>query len=94
MLVKSNKQLALLDGLSARIPNVSLSISMYVHKEALMSSQIDGTQATLEDVLDQLIDENANCNVWARCSFLIMLCLMALCFNHASDIYIIFSEEE
>jgi Fic family protein len=63
LLVKANRQIALLDGLSARIPNVSLFISMYIRKEALMSSQIEGTQATLEDVLDPLIDENANRNV-------------------------------
>jgi len=63
LLVKSNKQLALLEGIAARIPNVNLFVSMYVRKEALMSSQIEGTQATLEDVLDPLIDENANRNV-------------------------------
>ena len=63
LLVKSNKQLGLLDGIAARIPNVNLFISMYVRKEALMSSQIEGTQATLEDVLDPLITENANRNV-------------------------------
>ncbi|MCL1791666.1 MAG: Fic family protein [Peptococcaceae bacterium] len=63
LLVKANKQLALLEGIAARIPNVNLFVSMYVRKEALMSSQIEGTQATLEDVLDPLIDENANRNV-------------------------------
>ena len=63
LLVKANKQLAILEGLAARIPNVNLFVSMYVRKEALMSSQIEGTQATLEDVLDPLIDENANRNV-------------------------------
>jgi Fic family protein len=62
-LVKANKQLTLLDGIASRIPNVNLFISMYVRKEALMSSQIEGTQATLEDVLDPLIGENANRNV-------------------------------
>jgi Fic family protein len=36
---------------------------MYVRKEALMSSQIEGTQATLEDILNPLIDRNANRNV-------------------------------
>lgn len=36
---------------------------MYVRKEALLSSQIEGTQATLEDVLDPLIEQNANQNV-------------------------------
>ncbi|MCL1917999.1 MAG: Fic family protein [Peptococcaceae bacterium] len=63
LLVKANKQLTLLEGIAARIPNVTLFISMYVRKEALMSSQIEGTQATLEDVLDPLIDENANRDV-------------------------------
>jgi len=63
LLVAANKQLALLNGLSAYIPNINLFVSMYVRKEALMSSQIEGTQATLEDILDPLLDENANRNV-------------------------------
>ena len=42
---------------------MSLFISMYVRKEALLSSQIEGTQATLEDVLDPLVEQNANQNV-------------------------------
>jgi Fic family protein len=58
LLVKATRQLTLLEAAAARIPNVNLFISMYVRKEALMSSQIEGTQATLEDVLDPLIDEN------------------------------------
>ena len=37
--------------------------SMYVRKEALMSSQIEGTQATLEDIFDPLIDNNTNRDV-------------------------------
>lgn len=32
-------------------------------KEALMSSQIEDTQATLEDVLDPMSDENINRDV-------------------------------
>ena len=60
LLVKANKQLALLEGISSRIPNIHLFISMYVRKEALMSSQIEGTQATLEDVLDPCLEENTN----------------------------------
>ena len=60
ILVKANKQLALLEGIATRIPNMDLFISMYVRKEALMSSQIEGTQATLEDVLDPCLDENTN----------------------------------
>ena len=63
LLVNANRQIALLNGLAERIPNVNLFISMYVRKEALMSSQIEGTQATLEDILDPLMEENANRNV-------------------------------
>ena len=61
--IQANKQLALLEGLAARILDVNLFVSMYVRKEALMSSQIEGTQATLEDVLDPTLDENANRDV-------------------------------
>ena len=42
---------------------MDLFVSMYVRKEALMSSQIEGTQATLEDVLDPMIEANTNSNV-------------------------------
>ena len=62
-LVQANKALAALDTLSLNIPNMNLFVSMYVRKEALLSSQIEGTQATLEDVLDPLIEKNANQNV-------------------------------
>jgi Fic family protein len=40
-----------LDGLAVNLPNPDLFVSMYVRKEAVLSSQIEGTQATLEDVL-------------------------------------------
>ncbi|MDD3594215.1 MAG: Fic family protein [Candidatus Gastranaerophilales bacterium] len=60
LLVNANKQIALLEGLAQRIPNVNLFVSMYVRKEALMSSQIEGTQATLEDVLDPMLEKNTN----------------------------------
>jgi Fic family protein len=36
---------------------------MCVRKEALMSSQIEGTQATLENIFDPMIDENINRNI-------------------------------
>lgn len=60
ILVKANRQIALLEGISSRIPNIDLFISMYVRKEALMSSQIEGTQATLEDILDPMLENNTN----------------------------------
>lgn len=52
-----------MESVATRIPNVELFVSMYVRKEALMSSQIEGTQATLEDVLDPMLDANTNRNV-------------------------------
>lgn len=63
LLTSATKALATLDTLSSYIPNVNLFISVYVRKEALLSSQIEGTQATLEDVLDPLIEKNTNQNV-------------------------------
>ena len=63
LLIKANSQLAVLESIATRIPNVELFVSMYVRKEALMSSQIEGTQATLEDVLDPMIGANTNRNV-------------------------------
>ena len=62
-LIKANSQLAILESVATRIPDVDLFVSMYVRKEALMSSQLEGTQATLEDVLDPLIEDNTNRNV-------------------------------
>ena len=63
LLVKANRQLVLLEQSAAHIPSVHLFMGMYVRKEALMSSQIEGTQATLEDVLDPNLDENVNRDV-------------------------------
>lgn len=63
LLISSHAQLAVLNDLSCYIPNVSLFISMYVRKEALMSTQIEGTQATLEDILNPTIEENSNRDV-------------------------------
>lgn len=63
LLVEANRRLAQLDTASQLIPNTELFVSMYVRKEALMSSQIEGTQCTLEDVLDPELDENANADV-------------------------------
>lgn len=62
LLIKANSELSVLESIASRIPNVELFISMYVRKEALMSSQIEGTQATLEDILDPMIDVNTNRN--------------------------------
>ncbi len=62
-LIDANKKIATLEGLSSRIPNMGLFVSMYVRKEALLSSQIEGTQCTLEDILNPLLEDNTNRDV-------------------------------
>lgn len=63
MLIQAHKALAVLDDRAINIPDIDLFISMYVQKEALLSSQIEGTQATLEDIFDPNIKENINADV-------------------------------
>ena len=48
----ADRALGRLDGVSERIPNPDLFVAMYVRKEAVLSSQIEGTQASLVDVLE------------------------------------------
>ncbi|MCZ7396041.1 MAG: Fic family protein [Candidatus Methanoperedens sp.] len=52
LLSKADRDLARLDGITTVLPNADLFIAMYVKKEALLSSQIEGTQASLEGVLE------------------------------------------
>lgn len=63
LLIKANTQIAILNEIAKHIPNMNLFVSMYVRKEALMSSQIEGAQATLEDVFDPMLDTNRNRDV-------------------------------
>lgn len=48
--------LARLDGIAQTLPDPDLFVAMYVRREAVLSSQIEGTQSTLEDVLAFEID--------------------------------------
>ena len=50
LLSRADVALARLDGVAQMLPNVDLFIAMYVKKEALLSSQIEGTQASLDDL--------------------------------------------
>jgi Fic family protein len=52
LLLQADRALAKLDGISITMPNPELFIAMYVKKEALLSSQIEGTQASLEGLLE------------------------------------------
>src|SRR6266536_59938 len=51
LLSQADRELGRLDGASEILPNVDLFVAMYVSKEAVLSSQIEGTQASLIDVL-------------------------------------------
>ena len=51
LLTLAERTLGRLDGASGILPNVDLFVAMYVNKEAVLSSQIEGTQASLIDVL-------------------------------------------
>ncbi len=48
-----------LDGLARMLPNPNLFVAMYVRREAVLSSQIEGTQSTLDDVLTYEINPDA-----------------------------------
>ena len=50
-LVQANLALGRLDGLASTLPGADLFLSMYVRHEALVSSRIEGTQCTLDDVV-------------------------------------------
>lgn len=52
LLSEANIALGRLDTLRYLQPNVEHIIAMYVRKEALLSSQIEGTQASLEDIFE------------------------------------------
>lgn len=60
LLVNANRDLAKLNAISDFIPDIDLFLSMYIRKEALVSSQIEGTQCTLDDILDPMLDTNVN----------------------------------
>jgi len=63
LLSKANRCIGILEGLSRQIPNIELFVSMHVRKEALLSSQIEGTQSTLDDILNPGIEENTNIHI-------------------------------
>lgn len=52
LLSDADRMLGRLDGVTQTLPNPDLFVSMYVKKEALLSSQIEGTQASLIEVLE------------------------------------------
>jgi len=51
LLSNADRDIARLDAIATLLPNPDLFVAMYVRHEAVLSSQIEGTQSTLEDVL-------------------------------------------
>lgn len=52
LLSEADRKLGRLDGITQILPNPELFVAMYVKKEAVLSSQIEGTQASLTDILE------------------------------------------
>jgi len=52
LLSRASLELGRLDGAAQNLPNAELFVWMHVRREALLSSQIEGTQASLAEVLE------------------------------------------
>jgi Fic family protein len=51
LLSHADQALGRLDGVARMVPDADLFVGMYVRREAVLSSQIEGSQTTLEDLL-------------------------------------------
>ena len=51
LMERANRALGRLDGISTLLPDRDLFLYLYVRKEAVLSSQIEGTQSSLSDLL-------------------------------------------
>ena len=56
LLEQANWAIGRLDGMTEMIPDASLFLYMYIRKEAVLSSQIEGTQSSLSDLLTFELD--------------------------------------
>lgn len=55
----ADRALGRLDGITQILPNPELFVAMYVRKEAVLSSQIEGTQASFADILSAEYQKNS-----------------------------------
>ncbi len=60
LLSQADVALGRLDGVVKVIPDPDFFVSMYVRREAVLSSQIEGTQSTLEDLLGVELEPEAS----------------------------------
>jgi Fic family protein len=59
VLSRADIALGRLDGILKVIPDPDFFVAMYVRREAVLSSQIEGTQSTLEDLLEVELEPDA-----------------------------------
>ena len=73
ILAEANQAIGRLDGTTSSLPDLKLFLYSYVRKEAVLSSQIEGTQSSLSDLL---LYECVFRSMWAgnsaRCGHLIL----------------------
>lgn len=60
LLEVAGTELGRLDGVATIIPDPDFFVSMYVRREAVLSSQIEGTQSTLEDLLARELGQDGD----------------------------------
>lgn len=58
LLSDADRALGRLDGVATVLPNPDLFVAMFVRQEAVLSSQIEGTQSTLQDILSYEADHS------------------------------------
>lgn len=56
LLSRADQAIGRLDGATATLPDPQLFVAMYVRQEAVLSSQIEGTQSSLDDILSFELD--------------------------------------
>jgi Fic family protein len=59
LLSDADRAIGRLDAATQQLPNPDLFVAMYVRREAVYSSQIEGTQASLTDLLEYETDAAA-----------------------------------
>lgn len=59
LLSRADRAVGRLDGVAETLPNPDLFVAMYTRREAVLSSQIEGTQSSLDDVLAYELDPEA-----------------------------------
>lgn len=62
LLSDADRALGRLDGVATVLPNPDLFVAMFVRQEAVLSSQIEGTQSTLQDILSYEADQSDKSN--------------------------------